>query len=354
MNLNEEHIDTSRPRPAKPNLDDFTDGQPPQDTAKEALPPFPPERLRALELIASGHSITSAMESLGYSRSAFYKWTAADPLYGTWATQARGIYTSYIEDIIHEVDADARALVHQFILDPQIAPAIRLRSALSALNRRGPGWLPRPIPPYSLLPDAPLPQPEAQAPQHPTNDTKPADSTPEPAGTEADSPLPQPASVKATATNNPIPINTIRPHRTPQSEQIPTPSQPPQPPVPTNSTLSGKSVESVESAESAPTAAQAFPIQSAPHSCATNASPDPTPPPPSAPQPASSFSLSEAWLSNTFLHKHESRQDRHRAKDFREQSVRRLPVSFADNAVHAPPAPSSAQAKEALLSGSIS
>jgi hypothetical protein len=130
------------PSPAPPSsTDDSPDDPTPQ-------PSFPPNKQRVLELIALGSSVTAAMEAVGGSRSCFYKWAKKDASFEHYGNRARGIHIADIDDALHELDTDARALVHHIVVDENVSPGIRLRAALAALTRKGPGWLPRELPPH--------------------------------------------------------------------------------------------------------------------------------------------------------------------------------------------------------------
>ena len=179
-------ISTGKPKRKAANTASEITGSSPQQ------PDFDPEKQRALELIALGSSVTGAMEAIGKSRSCFYKWGKADPSFEHYGQRARGIHIADIDDALHELDTDARALVHKIVIDENISPGIRLRAALSALTRRGPGWLPRELPPYEY------------GPQSPTNPGASRSSTPHPAG----EPMPTPSNQESTRPSpSSVPMN---------------------------------------------------------------------------------------------------------------------------------------------------
>ena len=122
-----------KPAAAKPSTDD-------------------PKRQRVLELIALGMSVRAATEAVGMSRGSFYTWCKTDSAYREMAERIRGVHIAEIDDILHEVDADARAVIHRIIVDENVTPGIRLRAATTVLNRKGPGWLPRELPPHEYGP----------------------------------------------------------------------------------------------------------------------------------------------------------------------------------------------------------
>jgi hypothetical protein len=119
----------------------------------EAQPSFSPWQTRVLQLLALGTSINAAMRSVQRSESTFFKTCKRRPVFKEHADRARQYHRAEIDDLMHEVDADARALLHRIILDEELAPSIRLRAALAALNRKPGAWLPNVIPHVENVPD---------------------------------------------------------------------------------------------------------------------------------------------------------------------------------------------------------
>ena len=160
-------------------------------------PHFEPDQQRVLELLTLGTTIHAATDSVGLTRWAFDKWCQRDEVYKACAHRARGLHIADIDDVLHELDTDARTLIHRVVLDENVSPGIRVRAALSALQRRGPGWLPRELP--LAGPFQPPTSPSAHPSHNPAAPSDAAPSTSEPSS-ESD-----PQSQSPSTTNHATP-----------------------------------------------------------------------------------------------------------------------------------------------------
>ena len=105
-----------------------------------------PWQATVLGLLAQGASVTDAMRHVGYSSAAFYKTGRHHPEFRTAATHARTAYRAQVAEEFHNAEAYARMLVDSVMRDEQLPASLRLRAALTILNRKGEHWLPMSIP----------------------------------------------------------------------------------------------------------------------------------------------------------------------------------------------------------------
>ena len=99
-----------------------------------------------LGLLAQGASVVDAMRHVGYSSAAFYKACKRHPEFRVAAGRARNDYRAQVAEEFHDAEAYARSLVDSVMRDEHLPASLRLRAALSILNRKGDRWLPTPIP----------------------------------------------------------------------------------------------------------------------------------------------------------------------------------------------------------------
>ena len=119
----------------------------PESTLREPSAPKPaPWQATVLGLLAQGASVTDAMRHVGYSSAAFYKTGRRHPEFRTAATHARTAYRAQVAEEFHNAEAYARMLVDSVMRDEQLPASLRLRAALTILNRKGEHWLPMSIP----------------------------------------------------------------------------------------------------------------------------------------------------------------------------------------------------------------
>ncbi len=99
-------------------------------------------RETVLDLLAQGASVVDAMRHVGYSSAAFYKACNRHPEFRAQAACARNAYRAQVAEEFHDAEAYARMLVDSVMRDEQLPASLRLRAALSILNRKGDHWLP--------------------------------------------------------------------------------------------------------------------------------------------------------------------------------------------------------------------
>ena len=186
------------------------------DTVGTRSPVLKPEQRKFLELVEGGTNVTMAAACVRVHRDTPYKWAKRDPAFHEAWMAARRRHEIVIDDILHEVEADARAFIHQTLMNDRVAPGLRLRAAIAISQKRAGAWIPRPHrTDYPILPPDSDPDPE---PDHdPTSDHGPSEEpnpTNEP-GTDPSANLPDTSQPKA------APAKPVQPG-TPQ----PTPPEP--------------------------------------------------------------------------------------------------------------------------------
>ncbi|MDZ7639824.1 MAG: hypothetical protein U5J83_16505 [Bryobacterales bacterium] len=253
-----------------------TNKQPLEFTKEPKLSPMEPRHKDFLFYLADGHSLEQACNLVGATRAAYEKWRVRVEGFRAAVQAARENHRRNTLCGFHVADAYARCLLDAIQRDEALPATLRYRAAKTILTRKGKtDWLPDPLPadaepliPYDEQPET---LPNQATAQRASSEHIPPAQPPQAQHQNPDNPDKPDTALHATnaITNQPDNPATTTP-------QLPLAffNNPDRHPL----------------HQSEPPAAS---IQPAPSD---------------SPQPALPPSLSETWLSNTFLHKHESPQ----------------------------------------------
>jgi hypothetical protein len=108
-------------------------------TAPETLSPVQAHVIAAL---AQGRTVTAAAQTAGLHRNTIYNWLN-EPIFKTAVEEAESEYVAILRDGMRDLAALARDTRRNLLEDPKTPPSVRLRTALSILQRPhfpNPGW----------------------------------------------------------------------------------------------------------------------------------------------------------------------------------------------------------------------
>ncbi len=337
---------------------EFKPAKPGKPSAKSQA--FEPQHLDFLGFVATGHSIGDAAALVGATRAAYEKWRNRHKGFKAAVEAARESHRRDIACGLHGADAYARMLLDAIQRDESLPAPLRYRASKTILTRKGKAdWLPDPIPaeseplaPYDdeqpeSLTDGFVLHPQRTKPESATSasaspqecvsestngasascpqeqsDPASADRRSEPSNLQprktAEAPLAQALSAPNLAAEAAQglpknPDNPDKPNRTPAAENsIKNQQDPPTPTIPAAASKFFSNPDNHSQAATVPNPHPEAAQASAPKaSAAANSTPEAGSRKPEAVRAPASTStpaaaLSQQWLSNHFLHQHES------------------------------------------------
>jgi transposase-like protein len=111
---------------------------------------------RVLQSLAEGTTVTTAAAANGIHRTTIYHWIRTLKEFAAGVESAKAEYRQQLSDELKEMSATALATLRRLMTDAATPSAVKLKAALSVLERLPNGW----ILPEALTP-APPPQPVA-------------------------------------------------------------------------------------------------------------------------------------------------------------------------------------------------
>ncbi len=275
--------------------------------------PFTHHQQYALESLRQGRAVTAIMEDLRYDRQTFYDWRNANPAFKRATEEARDDFRGVVADCIHDLQQAVHVLLDDCIRTGSVPLPLRLRSAALFLRyAHSETLLPRRLLALATAPDGISPSSPSAGPTSPTpfpsQNTKPSEpeaSEPQPSDAgkpEAGTPTPEAASAPSflQPQKSDETVRSVRLESANSATESCCHGQ-----SESASTARGSQAHSIQAPKaaaeaSACNAAPAVAQSSAPKaSAAANATPEAGSREPEA-------VLSQQWLSNHFLHQHES------------------------------------------------
>jgi Helix-turn-helix domain/SEC-C motif len=93
-----------------------------------------PVQAQVIAALAQGRTVTAAAQNAGVHRNTIYNWLN-EPTFQTAADEAQTEYVAILSDGMRDLAALALENLRSLLEDPKTPPAVRLRTALSILQR---------------------------------------------------------------------------------------------------------------------------------------------------------------------------------------------------------------------------
>ena len=104
------------------------------DSPTTATPTLSPAQAQVIAALAQGRTVTAAAQDAGLHRNTIYNWLH-EPEFKTAAVEAQSEYVAILSDGMRDLAALALETLRNLLEDPKTPPAVRLKTALSILQR---------------------------------------------------------------------------------------------------------------------------------------------------------------------------------------------------------------------------